>query len=72
MEVMKWLKPLGSVARIGGSASAQAVTRVDAKQASKRTMSRPTRRLFRGELMRMGEMSEDDAQALYRGSGSSI
>ena len=33
MEVTKWLKPLGSVSRIGDSASVQAVTRVNAVQA---------------------------------------
>src|SRR5215831_12764098 len=43
MEVTKWLKPSISVSRIGDSASVQAVTRVNAEQASKRTMRRPTR-----------------------------
>jgi hypothetical protein len=33
MEVTKWLKPSVSVSRIGGSASVQAVTRVNAEQA---------------------------------------
>src|SRR6202165_5948478 len=33
MEVTKWLKPSGSVSRIGDSASVQAVTRVNAEQA---------------------------------------
>jgi hypothetical protein len=33
MEVTKWLKPSISVSRIGGSASVQAATRVNAKQA---------------------------------------
>ena len=54
MEVTKWLKPLVSVSRIGDSASVQAVTRVNAEQASKRTMRRPTRRPFRGRLIRLG------------------
>ncbi len=78
MEVTKWLKPSGSVSRIGDSASVQAATRVNAdprvkpKEASKRTMCRPTRRPFRGRLICLGEMSEDDAQALHRGSGSSM
>src|SRR5712692_2630736 len=58
MEVTKWLKPLVSVSRIGDSASVQAVTRVNAEQASKRTMRRPTRRPFRGRLIRLGEVSE--------------
>jgi hypothetical protein len=34
MEVTKWLKPSISVSRIGDSASGQAVTRVNAEQAS--------------------------------------
>src|SRR5436190_18423265 len=54
MEVTKWLKPLVSVSRIGDSASVQAVTRVNAEQASKRTMRRPTRQPFRGRLTRLG------------------
>ena len=36
--------------------------RVNAAQASKRTMCRPTRLQFRGRLIRLGETSEDDAQ----------
>ena len=55
MEETKWLKPSVSVSRIGDSASVQAVTRVNAEQASKRTMRRPTRRPFRGRLIRQGE-----------------
>ena len=55
MEVTKWLKPLVSVSRIGDSASVQAVTRVNAEQASKRSMRRPTRQPFRGRLTRLGE-----------------
>ena len=35
MEVTKWLKPSINVSRIGGSASVQAATRVNAEQASK-------------------------------------
>ena len=55
MEVTKWLKPSDSVSRIGDSASVQAVTRVNAEQASKRTMRRPTRQPYRGRLIRLGE-----------------
>jgi len=55
MEVTKWLKPSVCVSRIGDSASVQAVTRVNAEQTSKRTMRRPTRPLFRGRLIRLGE-----------------
>ncbi len=40
MEVTKWLKPSISVSQIGDSASVQAATRVNAEQASKRTMRR--------------------------------
>src|SRR6516165_6127343 len=54
MEVTKWLKPSESVSRIGDSASVQAVTRVNAEQASKRTTRRPTRQPFRGRLTRLG------------------
>src|ERR1700684_2923772 len=38
---------------------------------SKRTMCRPTRQRYRGRLLRLGEMSDDDAQPLHRGSGGS-
>src|SRR5215467_16311879 len=54
MEVTKWLKPSSSVSRIGDSASVQAATRVNAEQAPKRTMCRPTRLPFRGRLIRLG------------------
>ena len=54
MEATKWLKPSDSVSRIGDSASVQAATRVNAEQASKRTMRRPTRQPFRGRLTRLG------------------
>src|SRR5262249_16038237 len=47
-------KPSECVSRIGDSASVQAVTRVNAEQASKRTMRRPTRQPFRGRLIRLG------------------
>jgi hypothetical protein len=61
MEETKWLKPSVSVSRIGDSASVQAVTRVNAGQASKRTMRRPTRQPFRGRLIRLGEGAGDVA-----------
>src|ERR1700747_2495705 len=54
MEVTKWLKPSISVSRIGDSASVQAATRVNAEQASKRTMCRPTRLPYRERLIRLG------------------
>src|ERR1700686_4464522 len=62
MEVTKWLKPSDSVPRIGGSASVKAATRVNAEQASKRTMCRPTRQPFRGRLIWLGWMREEHAQ----------
>jgi hypothetical protein len=58
MEVTKWLKPSISVSQIGDSASAQAATRVNAEQSSKRTMRRSTRQPYRGRLIRLDEMSE--------------
>ena len=66
MEETKWLKPSIRVSRIGDSASVQAATRVNAEQASKRTMRRPTRQPFRGRLTRLDGMSETDAQSLRR------
>src|SRR3979490_1111038 len=72
MEATKWLKPSISVSRIGGSASVQAATRVNAEQASKRTMCRPTRRPFRGRLKWLGELSEDYAPLLHRGIGGGM
>ena len=44
------------VVRIGDGASVRAATRVNAEQASKRTMCRPTRQRYRGRLLRLGEM----------------
>jgi hypothetical protein len=72
MEVTKWLKPSECVSRIGDSASVQAVTRVNAEQASKRTMRRPTRQPFRGRLIRLGEVEQEYAQLLRRASGDSM
>jgi len=72
MEVTKWLKPSDSVSRVGDSASVQAATRVNAEQASKRTMCRPTRQPFRGRLIWLGWMSEEYVQPLHRGSGGSM
>src|SRR5712672_3373374 len=72
MEVTKWLKPSISVSRIGDSASVQAATRVNAKQASKRTMCRPTRLPYRGRLKWLGELSEEYAHLLHRGIGGGM
>ena len=72
MEVTKWLKPSISVSRIGDSASVQAATRVNVEQASKRKMCRPIRLPYRGRLKQLGELSEEYAQPLRRGSGDSM
>jgi hypothetical protein len=44
-----------SVTIYGDGASVQAVTRVNAEQASKRSMRRPTHQPFWGRLIRLGE-----------------
>ena len=49
MEETKCLKPSDSGSRIGDRASVQAATRVNAEQASKRTMCRPTRLTLSGK-----------------------
>jgi hypothetical protein len=72
MEVTKWLKPSISVSRIGDGASVQAVTRVNAWQAPKRTMRRPTRQPFRGRLIRLGEAERRVRPAAAPGSGDSM
>jgi len=72
MEVTKWLKPSISVSRIGDSASAQAATRVNAKQALEKDDCRPTRLPYRGRLKWLGEMSEEYAQLLHRGIGGGM
>ena len=73
MEETKCLKPSGKrVTRYGDSASVQAVTRVNAEQASKRSMRRPTRLPYRGRLIRLGERAKQQAQSLRRGSGDSM
>jgi len=55
-EVTSWLKPsVKRVTKYGDSASVQAVTRVNAEQASQRTMRRPTRLPYGGRLRRLGE-----------------
>jgi len=56
MEETKWLKPSDKrVTKYGDSASVQAVTRVNAEQASKRTMRGPTRLPYRGRLIPLDE-----------------
>src|ERR1700737_2759643 len=72
MEGPKWLKPSISVSRFGDGGGVRAATRVNAGQASKRTMCRPTRLPYRGRLIRPGWMSEEYAQLLHRGSGGSM
>src|SRR5215469_2488504 len=46
------------VTKYGDVASVQAVTRVNAEQASKRTMRGPTRPRFRGRLTCLGEQEQ--------------
>ncbi len=58
MEVTKWLKPSISVSCTGDSASVQAATRVNAEQASKRTMRGPTRPSCRGRLIWLGDRAK--------------
>jgi hypothetical protein len=65
-------KSLRLAVTIGDRASVQAATRVNAEQAPKRSMSRPTRPPYRGRLIRLGEMSEEYAQPLHRGTGGSM
>ena len=73
MEETKWLKPSDKrVTKYGDSASVQAVTRVNAEQASKRSMRRPTRLPYRGRLTRLGEWAKQCSQPLRRGSGDSM
>jgi len=56
MEVTKWLKPsVKRVTKYGDSASVQAVTQVNAEQASKRTMRGPTWLPYRGRLIPLDE-----------------
>jgi len=56
MEETKCLKPSGKrVTTYGDSASVQAVTQVNAEQASKRTMRGPTRLPYRGRLIPLEE-----------------
>jgi hypothetical protein len=72
MEVTKWLKPSIIVSRIGDRASVQAATRVNAEQASKRTMCGPTQQPYWGRLIRLVVTSEDHVQPPHRGSGGSM
>ena len=73
MEVTKWLKPSDSGHEFGDCASVQAATRVNAEQASKRSMCRPTRPPNRGRLIRLGEISSEDyARPLHRGTGGGM
>ena len=70
MEVTKWLKPSASRSRKGDRTSVRAATRVNAEQASKTTrQADPT--MLSGKAGTLGEMTDDDAQPLHRGSGGS-
>ncbi|SRR5271166_6584652 len=72
MEETKWLKPSDSVSRIGGSASVQAATQVNAVQTSKRLSCGPTWQSYRGRLIRLGDRAKKDAHPPHRGSGGSM
>ena len=72
MEVTKWLKPSDSVSRIGGSASVQAATRVNAEQTSKMKMCGPTWPSYQGRLTRLGERAKKTPKPTHRGSGGSM
>jgi hypothetical protein len=72
MEVTKWLKPSISVSRIGDSANVQAAMRVNAEQAPKRSMCRPTPLPYRGRLKWLDVLSEDYVQLLHRGIGGGM
>src|SRR6266436_9914055 len=72
MEATKCLTPSGSGSRIVDRASVQAATRVNAEQAPKRTMCRPTRLPYRGRLKWLDELSEDYVQLLHRGIGGGM
>ena len=61
MEVTKWLKPSVSGSQIGDSASVQAATRVNAEQASKRSMRRSTRQPLGGRLICLDEIERSGA-----------
>ena len=60
--------PGNGILRLCGGAQQWASLPRYAEQASK---SRPIRLQFRGRLIWLGEMSEDDAQSLHRGTGGS-
>jgi hypothetical protein len=73
VEATKWLKPpVKRATKYGGSASVQAVTRVNAEQFSKRTLHRPTRKPYRGRLIQLGVLSDEVPQLLCRDSGDSM
>jgi hypothetical protein len=60
VEVTKRLKPsVKRATKYGGSASVQAVTQVNAEQASKRSMRGPTRLPYRGRLIRLGKRADE-------------
>jgi hypothetical protein len=61
-----------SWSHIGDRATVRAATGVNAEQSSKRTMCRPTQQRYRGKLLRLGEMSENDAQPLHRNSSGTF
>ena len=67
VEVTKLLKPSVERVALGDSASAQAVTRVNAEQASKRVMREPTRPEFGEGRRGLEEEENDNTQAVPPG-----
>ena len=71
VEVTKLLKPLVQRVALGDLASLQAVTRVNAVQASKKLMQELTRRNF-GESGNQWERTSEQAHWSCRGSGDGM
>ena len=71
MEVTKLLKPLVQRVALGDLASLQAVTRVNAVQASEKLMQELTRRNF-GESGNQWERTSEQAHWSCRGSGDGM
>ncbi len=74
MEVTKLPKPSMERVALGDSASRQAVTRVNAEQASKRVMWEPTRTEIRGRPPSLGDTGERQNARLrsHRGNGDGM
>jgi hypothetical protein len=71
VEVTKPSEPSMEGVALGDSASKQAVTRVNAEQASKRVTWMPTRPFY-GEGRRCGTLESDNPPQIHRGSGDGM